>query len=464
MDERMKQVAESGDVNAFYLLIEKDVKFLEHIDQLPFVQTPLHIAASAGNIQFAMEMMGLKPSFAQKLNQNGFSPIHIALQNGHIELVRQLLQYDGDLVRVKGRECLTPLHYVVESSEHPDILKEFLSFCPDSIIDVTGRNETVLHIALKYNNLETFKFFVKYLGVNVYENAELHQRFVLNKKDNEGNTVLHIAVSKNQTEAVRYLLFWGYKFVDVNRKNLEGKTAWDILQEQTQEVDNSEIRVMLRDAKSKPKASILLKAFCAHNQRPAYFLWYFVWVLTSIKREMRNLTEERRNILLMVTVLLATLSFQAVLTPPRGLWQDNGQCVNLTEVLGSSHHNGSNHLTPFNITTVGSSNHPVIMHLTRSNTTLACEHKAGTAVALKNPLFELFLFCNSLTFTLSNALMVLLAINGQMKILFFGLHFTLSLSYCYSVGAIMDKPLWGIMSTVDSAEILFLALFYSWKQ
>nr|XP_023915695.1 ankyrin repeat-containing protein BDA1-like [Quercus suber] len=115
MDERMNWFAKNGDINAFYQLIREDEKLLEHIDELTFVDTPLHIAASAGQIPFAMEMMGLKPSFAQKLNQNGFSPIHLALQNGHIELVRRLLQIDGDLVRVKGRERLTPLHHIVES-------------------------------------------------------------------------------------------------------------------------------------------------------------------------------------------------------------------------------------------------------------------------------------------------------------------------------------------------------------
>ena len=86
--------------------------------------------------------MNLKPSFARKLNPNGFSPIHLALQNGHIELVCQLLQLDGDLVRVKGRERLTPLHYVVGSGEHLDLLEEFLLVCPNSVIDVTVRNET----------------------------------------------------------------------------------------------------------------------------------------------------------------------------------------------------------------------------------------------------------------------------------------------------------------------------------
>ena len=65
MDGRMKQFSENGDINAFYQLIREDVKLLEYIDELPFADTPLHIAASAGQIPFAMEMMGLKPSLAR---------------------------------------------------------------------------------------------------------------------------------------------------------------------------------------------------------------------------------------------------------------------------------------------------------------------------------------------------------------------------------------------------------------
>ena len=40
-----------------------------------------------------------------------------------------------------------------------------------------------------------------WLGVIVYKNAKLYQRTVLNWKDDEDNTMLHIAVSKNQTQA-----------------------------------------------------------------------------------------------------------------------------------------------------------------------------------------------------------------------------------------------------------------------
>ncbi|MFQ6646899.1 hypothetical protein Gotur_019457, partial [Gossypium turneri] len=57
-----------------------------------------------------MEIIKLKPSFARKLNQGGFSPLHLALQTVH-----RLLRFDKGLVRVKGWEDLTPLHHVVQT-------------------------------------------------------------------------------------------------------------------------------------------------------------------------------------------------------------------------------------------------------------------------------------------------------------------------------------------------------------
>ena len=114
MDERiekMNQVAQHGNIGAFFILIREDVKLLEDINQLPFVDTPLHIAASAGHIPMAMVLMRLMPSFAWKPNTDGFSPIHLDLLNGQTQMVLRLLKVDGDLVHVQGREGMTPLHY-----------------------------------------------------------------------------------------------------------------------------------------------------------------------------------------------------------------------------------------------------------------------------------------------------------------------------------------------------------------
>ena len=100
MGERIgesNQVAHQGNINDFYNLIRNDVKLLEHIDELPFVNTTLHILASAGQIPFSIEMMILKPSFVRKRNPNGDTPIHLALINGRTKMVRLLQQHNADL-------------------------------------------------------------------------------------------------------------------------------------------------------------------------------------------------------------------------------------------------------------------------------------------------------------------------------------------------------------------------------
>ena len=198
--ERLKQVSQRGDVDTLYMLIQEDAYLLDHIDHFPFFDTPLHIAVCNGHIPFVMEMMRLKPSFARKPNLEGFSPIHLALLYKHTEMVSRLLQVDGDLVRIKGREGITPLHYAVVVDDQLDLLAEFLSVCPDFIEDVTTRNETVLHITLKYNKLKAFKFLVEWIRQKRSKNSIFWERKILNWKNEEGNIVLHIAISKNQPE------------------------------------------------------------------------------------------------------------------------------------------------------------------------------------------------------------------------------------------------------------------------
>ncbi|XP_075646265.1 uncharacterized protein LOC142617347 [Castanea sativa] len=440
--------SDDNNIDEFYNLIGEDVQLLKHIDELPFVNTPLHIAASYGNIQFALEMMTLKPSFARKQNQNGFSPIHLALRNKCTQLVVRLLQIDGDLLRVKGRERLTPLHYVVESGESLHLLEEFLSVCPDSITDVTVRNETALHIALKYNRLKAFRFLVGWLANNSSKNAEFNQRKVLNWEDNAGNTVLHMLALKNKIEAVKHLLAWGYKFVDVNHKNLEDKTAWDILQGMTQveNGENGESGSSLSTSNRYAKYQGLPVSSC------------FQFLKTDFKREIRKLSEERRSLLLVVAVLLVTVSYQAVLSPPGGLWQDNGLC-NTTKV-GSSL-DGTNTTLP---KTKPSFFNPNIDNTTPFNTTAVCEHQAGTAIAFEDGLFPVFLVCNTITFMISNSLIIFLVPNGYMKVLFFALNVTLCFSYSYALLAIAGDPYKaytaGILTTI-SALFIFVAQFFS---
>ncbi|KAE8037747.1 hypothetical protein FH972_010311 [Carpinus fangiana] len=310
----LRNAAEEGNIDALYALIERDAKVLKWIDKIPFVETPLHTAASAGQTEFAMEIMRLKPSFARKLNQNGFTPVHLALQMNHTQLVHRLLDVDETLVRVQGKEGVTPLHYVVQTG-NLEVLLEFLKVCPKSIEDITIRRETVLHIALKYNMFDAFQLLLGWLQRAWFRDVSRWEKLLLNWKDDKGNTVLHIAASKNQSEIVRLLL--KFNTVDVNVKDTRGRKALDMLQ-----VDNPQSNCA--------RHLTGLKLFCTSDAK--YDANYFKSVVSieemvyiMFLRLTTNISNDMRNVLLVVAALLITVSFQAAISPPGGVWQEDGE-------------------------------------------------------------------------------------------------------------------------------------------
>ncbi|WRX12804.1 Ankyrin repeat - like 5 [Theobroma cacao] len=131
-------------------------------------KTAVHIAAENNNIEalevltppgqvdFAVEMMNWKPSFASTINPDGFTPLHLALQRGQTQLLYELLKINNDLVRVKGEKGATLLHYADELGDI-DLLALFLVACPECIKDVTVGGKTAVHIAAENNNIEALE-------------------------------------------------------------------------------------------------------------------------------------------------------------------------------------------------------------------------------------------------------------------------------------------------------------------
>ncbi|PPR80537.1 hypothetical protein GOBAR_AA40179 [Gossypium barbadense] len=184
MDEGLKRAAGSGNIDALYALIPDDGNVFKHIDGMEFIDTHLHIAVVTGNTGCAMEIMNLKPSFARKLNQDGFSPIHLALLNGKPEM----------------REGFIVVHYSARDV-NVHLLSRVLNTCPDCIFDLNVMRQTALHIAVESNNFES-----------AFKDNKPKRSKVLNFQDKNGNTVLHLATSTNHpqvTLSTIYLLqYW----------------------------------------------------------------------------------------------------------------------------------------------------------------------------------------------------------------------------------------------------------------
>ncbi|XP_017984749.1 PREDICTED: uncharacterized protein LOC18586210 isoform X2 [Theobroma cacao] len=284
MDESLRRAAQEGNIVELYASIRRNGDVLRHIDEMEFVDTPLHIAAAQGCIDFAMEIMILKPSLAKKLNQEGFSPIHLAVENGHKELAVHLMQNDKSLVRVKGRKGETPLHYAITKEQNLDLLARFLEACPECIRDMTTTNRTALHIATESNRLEALQLLCRML----WKSDDCGD--VVNQKDRNGDTALHMAARNNQSQAGSTALAVAYELN--NRESINILRGWST-------AGASSFRYKLRKRMSK----IVTKASAV------------------IFQGMDGISSEDRNALLVILGLLLTATYQASISPPGSVWQ-----------------------------------------------------------------------------------------------------------------------------------------------
>ena len=200
MDPRLQKAAESGSIDELYDLIDENPYILENIDAVPFVTTPLHVAAAFGKLPFAKEILNLKPSFARKLNTNGYSPLHLAAYMDQNEFVGRMLWLDKGLARVKGRNGITPFLSLVLRG-NADLVAECLLASPECIHDESVDRWNAMHLAVVHDRFEVLQVLTGWIQRMSQREAESIEERVLNKVDTDANTPLHHAAYKNDRQA-----------------------------------------------------------------------------------------------------------------------------------------------------------------------------------------------------------------------------------------------------------------------
>ncbi|KAL0393586.1 UNVERIFIED_CONTAM: Ankyrin repeat-containing protein BDA1 [Sesamum latifolium] len=304
----MMQCAETGDIMGLYSSISNDPQVLQDMDNIQFLNTPLHEAAGRGHTTFAVEIMNLMPSLGKKLNPQGLTPLHLALDRNRKDTAEALVRADPQLVRIKGKEGLTPLLLaakLVSSTDDLDVLVSFLQHCPDSIYDLNSRFQTALYVALEHGNCNAFTLLLNWVVRKARDR-------VLEWKDERQNTLLHLAVRHDGAlEGVKKLV----KLIKVSKRNSDGKTPLDIAQELGSE---KMVKVLMeagaQTATQLPKKQTLTQYF--HSPVTPYE--------DLLRREYfmhKELTVDMRSVILVVAVLIATATYQVVLQPPGGVYQ-----------------------------------------------------------------------------------------------------------------------------------------------
>lgn len=138
----------------------------------------------------------------------------------------------------------------------------------------------------------------------------------LNAKNDEGMTVLHLAVLDLQVETIRYLTD---NHIDINAKNANGKTALDIILTTgggggEGESNHPEIQGILQDSgalRSQDLVSTIPTITSNNNNGDTVHFKASDWLT------------RKRDAIMIVATLIATFAFQAGLSPPGGVWQDD---------------------------------------------------------------------------------------------------------------------------------------------
>ncbi|KAK4375888.1 hypothetical protein RND71_006565 [Anisodus tanguticus] len=319
MEEEVKRAARAGDIDPLYRVIEREPLILKEIDEKEFVETPLHTAAYAGCTNFAIEMLSLMPSLGRKLNPGGYSPLDLALCNGHRDT----------------------------EAAHKEM---------------TIRGETAVHCAVISGSVQAFKVLIGWLH-------RTDNKDILDWKDNNGSTVLHIAAQTSQVESKKFTESFSSLCCFVPRicRN-SGNIEWSWCHENI-ELPNP---VTMVDVLTTRYRSGQIQKLATR----------------SVKEE-KGLTLDMRNAYLVVTVLIVTASFQVVLSSG-GSWQSDNK--------DNNNNNNSNNNTALVVPPS-----PPITTMKYSESSIQKE-TVLTSVIPKERLFYPFLVVNSVTFAFSAAL------------------------------------------------------------
>ena len=143
-----------------------------------------------GHLDFTKTILTCKPQLAKELDSRRRTALHLASAEGHEEIVHELLQGYADACLVHDQDGRIPVHYATIRGRS-EVVRDLIKAKPDSL-RVLDKGNSLMHLCVTYNNLETLKVVVEEEG----DTSEL-----LNFGDFDGrNTILHLATMLKQVE------------------------------------------------------------------------------------------------------------------------------------------------------------------------------------------------------------------------------------------------------------------------
>ncbi|XVE62791.1 hypothetical protein DITRI_Ditri06bG0148200 [Diplodiscus trichospermus] len=179
----------------------------------------LHAAVVRSNEDFVAHLTEKCQSALSETDGNEWTPLHYAIHFDARDIFKQFLRYiDPSIAYIRDKEGMSVLHLAAREGE--TIMLEVLAYVFPEIWDLQdNKGQTVLHLAVATGNLDSIRFILS---------TDLSHDGLINQRDNEGNTALHLAAIQGNHAKIFDLLIKDDR-VDKTATNMEGLSVVDIL-------------------------------------------------------------------------------------------------------------------------------------------------------------------------------------------------------------------------------------------
>uniref|UniRef100_A0A5B6ZQU5 PGG domain-containing protein n=1 Tax=Davidia involucrata TaxID=16924 RepID=A0A5B6ZQU5_DAVIN len=250
--------------------------------------------------------------FDEEFDEKGRTPLSFAASIGFLDGVRYFLNKTFKAAYTRDQNGFFPIHWA-SIRGHVNIIKVFLQRCPDSLELLNKQDQNILHVAAEIGKANVVLYI---LQMPEFE-------MLLNEKDVDGNTPLHLATEGGHPRVVS-ILAWN-KRVKLELTNNKGLTAMDVALNYPQPTPSFKQRLtwMALGYASAPRAPQLSKSTIGEKTQSTGTKGENTQS-TDTKGEntqstdTNNSSKDRVETLLLVATLVATVTFAAGFTIPGG--------------------------------------------------------------------------------------------------------------------------------------------------
>lgn len=283
-------------------IVEKLLEIPGSAHQGTYGHNALHAAARNGNAVIAKKIMETRPLLGREESRDAKTPMHIAVLMDKIDVLRILLEHDWSLGHVTHKMVyVSSLLFSAAFRGHVGIARELLKHCPDAPYrHESGR--TCLHEAVDGGHTEFVEFLLK----------EPQLQKLVNMRDGNGKTALHLAVQRCNPKIVAALLFrkeTNFTIYD----NLGESVIWQLqkAKDHAKTLNWNEVSMLMLKA-DPPTASTTYRQVAKRQ------------ITDGIRKDIKSLTQTYTSNTSLVAILITTITFAAAFTLPGGYSSDAG--------------------------------------------------------------------------------------------------------------------------------------------